>query len=195
MTEPVRSEVTDILLTLQGDQASHRVCADRLFEHVYNELHRIAVDLMHPQRVDHTLQPTALVHEAYLRLVDQSRADWQSRAHFCNVAARAMRQILVDHERHHRAAKRGGGRPKVTLDDNLGVGTENTVEVLELDEALTKLAGLDERMARVVEIRVFAGMTASETAFVLGISERTVHEDWRVAKMWLLHELSGGPAP
>ncbi len=192
MTEAARSEVTGILLSLQGDEAVRREYSDRLFEHVYNELHRIAIDLMSRERIDHTLQPTAIVHEAYLKLVDQTRTDWQSRAHFFNTAARAMRRILVDHARQHSTAKRGGESPHITFDDKLGVHTENVIEVLQLDEALTRLAAMDERMAQVVEYRVFAGMTATETAFVLNVSERTVRQDWRMAKMWLFRELSAG---
>jgi RNA polymerase sigma-70 factor (ECF subfamily) len=194
MTLTPQSEITGILLALQGDEAGRREYNNLLFEHVYNDLHRVATDLMHLQRVDHTLQPTAIVHEAYLRLVDQTRTDWQDRAHFFRTAARAMRQILVNHERNRSAAKRGGGGQKVTLDDKLAVGTKKNVAVLELDEALTSLAKLDERMAQVVELRVFTGMTVVEAAFVLGISERTVHEDWRVAKIWLRRALSGGPS-
>ncbi len=194
MAEPARSEVTGILLSLQGDEAGRQEYSDRLFEHVYSELHRIAVDLMRRERIDHTLQPTAIVHEAYLRLVDQTRTNWRDQAHFFRTAARAMRRILIDHERRRSAAKRGGGSPKVTLDSKLGVGTEKAVGVLELDEALTRLNEMDQRMAQVVEFRVFAGMTVVEAAFVLEVSERTVHQDWRMAKMWLRRELWGGPA-
>lgn len=195
MTQNARLEITGILLALQGDEAGRREYNDRLFEQVYNELHRIAVDLMHQQRTDHTLQPTAIVHEAYLRLVDQTRTDWQDRAHFFRTAARAMRQILVDHERRRSAAKRGGGGQKVTLNEELVAGTERAVKVLELDEALIRLSKMDQRMAQVVEFRVFAGMTVVETAFVLRVSDRTVDKDWQVAKIWLHRELSGGPAP
>ena len=145
MTQNARLEITGILLALQGDEAGRREYNDRLFEQVYNELHRIAVDLMHQQRADHTLQPTAIVHEAYLRLVDQTRTDWQDRAHFFRTAARAMRQILVDHERRRSAAKRGGGGQKVTLNEELVAGTERAVKVLELDEALIRLSRMDQR--------------------------------------------------
>jgi RNA polymerase sigma-70 factor (ECF subfamily) len=195
MTQTARSEITGILLSLQEDEAGRREYTDRLFEHVYNELHRIAVDLMHQQRADHTLQPTAIVHEAYLRLVDQTRTDWQDRAHFFRTAAQAMRQILVAHERRRTAAKRGGGGVKVTLDEQFGIGAHREIDVLALDDVLTRLAEMDERMAQVVELRVFAGMTVAEAAFALNVSDRTVHDDWRVAKMWLRHELPGGPAP
>ena len=192
MTESTRSEVTEILLALQDDEAGRHEYNDRLFEHVYNELHRVAVDLMRRERVDHTLQPTAVVHEAYLQLVDHTRTNWKDRAHFFRTAARAMRRILILHERRRSTTKRGGGRTKLTLDENLGVEMEKSVGVFELDEALTRLAELDERMAQVVEFRVFTGMTVKEASFVLGVSERTVHEDWRMAKLWLHRELSTG---
>jgi len=189
LTEPAQSEITGILLCLQKEKEKPREFTDQLFEHVYSDLHRIASALMRQQRKDHTLQPTAIVHEAYLRLVDQTRTDWKDRAHFFRTAALAMRQILVDHERCRRAAKRGHGN-KVTLDENLAIGTVNTIDVLSLDQALTRLAGMDQRMAQVVECRVFAGMTVLEAAFALQVSDRTAQEDWRVAKMWLRHELS-----
>jgi RNA polymerase sigma-70 factor (ECF subfamily) len=193
MTESIRSEVTGILLSLQGEGAGQREYSDQLFEHVYNELHRLAVDLMRQERIDHTLQPTAVVHEAYLRLVDQARTDWKSRAHFFRTAAQAMRRILIDHARQRSAAKRGGGRTIVTLDENLVGGSAKEIEVLELDEALTRLGEMDQRMVQVVEFRVFAGMTIAEAAFVLKVSKSTVDKDWLVAKMWLLRELSEGP--
>ncbi len=195
MTETARSEITGILLSLQDGEADRREQNDRLFEHVYNELHRVAAGLMRLQRSDHTLQPTAIVHEAYLRMVDQTRTDWQDRAHFFRTAARAMRQILVDHERRRSAAKRGGAGHKVTLDENLAVSTEKAIDVLELDDALTRLARMDQRMAQVVEYRVFTGMTLLEASFALQVSERTVQDDWRAAKMWLRHEFSKGTPP
>jgi RNA polymerase sigma-70 factor (ECF subfamily) len=193
MTEPARSKVTGILLSLQGEGAGQREYSDRLFEHVYNELHRFAVDLMRQERIDHTLQPTAVVHEAYLRLVDQARTDWKSRAHFFRTAAQAMRRILIDHARRRSADRRGGGRTMLTLDENLAGGMEKKIEVLELDEALTRLGAMDQRMAQVVEFHVFAGMTIAESAFVLNVSKRTVEKDWWMAKLWLLRDLSAGP--
>jgi RNA polymerase sigma factor (TIGR02999 family) len=192
MAESNRSEVTEILLALQGDEAGRREYSDRLFEHVYTELHRVAVGLMRRERTDHTLQPTEIVHEAYLQLVDHTRTNWKDRAHFFRTAARAMRRVLILYERQRRTAKRGGGRAKVTLDENLCGEREEGVGVLELDEALTRLAEMDERMARIVEFRVFSGMTVKEASFVLGVSERTVHQDWRMAKLWLHRELSTG---
>ena len=193
MAEPARSEVTGILLSLQGDEAGQREYSDRLFEHVYNELHRLAVDLMRHERIDHTLQPTAIVHEAYLRLVDQARTDWKSRVHFFRTAAQAMRRILIDHARQRSADKRGGGRTMVTLDENLVGKSAKEIEILELNEAMTRLGAMDQRMVQVVEFRVFAGMTIAEAAFVLNVSKRTVEKDWWMAKLWLLRELSAGP--
>lgn len=192
MTDTAPAGITGILLAMKDGSEPRRVCSDRLFEHVYDELHRIANILMHKQRADHTLQPTAIVHEAYLRLVDQHRTDWKDRAHFFRTAAMAMRQILVDHHRRRTAAKRGGNDCKVTLDENLADGKERAIDVLELDQVLTRLAKMDERMAQVVEYRIFTGMTIEETAFVLEVSVSTVQQDWQVAKMWLRHELTKG---
>jgi RNA polymerase sigma-70 factor (ECF subfamily) len=199
MEERTRSDVTRILRALcegEGDRKEH---SDRLFHEVYRELRRIAGGMMSRERPDHTLQPTALVHEAYLKLVDQTVPDWQNRAHFFGIAARAMRQILVDHARRHQAEKRGGAWRRVTLDENLpGTGAFTggaggaEVEILSLHEALEKLARRDERMARVVELRVFAGLLAREVALVLGVSKRTADEDWKLARMWLARELAGG---
>lgn len=194
MAEPNRSEFTRILLALQAAEGGDDAAAHRAFELVYDELHHLATDLMRAERADHTLQPTALVHEAYCRLVDQRRVGWRNRAHFFGIAARAMREILVDHARRRAAAKRGGDWKRITLHDGLSIATSSESEVLDLDRALTRLAELDGRMARVVELRVFVGMTAHEAAHVLGISKRTVQRDWLVAKMWLSRELAGGDA-
>jgi RNA polymerase sigma-70 factor (ECF subfamily) len=195
MADPDRDEITQILTGLHGGEGPNHEAAGRLFAAVFGELRRLAGGLMRNERTGHTLQPTALVNEAYLRLVDDSKVDWQNRAHFFGAAARAMRRILVDHARNRAAAKRGGGWHRITLDDALAVTTDRDIEILDLDRVLTKLASMDERMARVVELRVFAGMSVEETALILGISVRTIHNDWRVAKMWLARELSGGTAP
>ena len=183
--------ITRILCELHQDPKGAREAANRLFEAVHGELRRMAGRLMRDERRGHTLQPTALVHEAYLRLADAESVDWQGRAHFFGVAARAMRQILVDHAREHAAAKRGGGLRRVTLDDRVGMTNADELDLLDLDRILTRLAELDERMAQVVEYRVFAGMSVQEVAHVLGVSVRTVHNDWRVARMWLGRELTG----
>jgi RNA polymerase sigma-70 factor, ECF subfamily len=159
--------------------------AEQLYAAVYAELHGIAAALMRRERAEHTLQPTALVNEAYLRLVDQTQGDWQSRAHFFGIAARAMRQILVDHARKHAADKRGGGWRRVTLNEDVAEAEQLSLEILALNQALEQLAQDDARMAQVVELRVFAGLHAREVAHVLGVSKRTVDEDWRVARMVL----------
>ncbi len=192
MTPACHNELTEILIAHQPDAAGGHSYSDRIFEIVYDELKRLAGSLMRRERPDHTLQPTALVHEAYCRLVDQTRIEWQNRAHFFGIAARAMRQILVDHARKRVAAKRGGECQKVTLDERLELRVDADVEVSELDDALKRLEEMDERMSRVVELHVFGGMKEEEIAHVIGISRRTVQRDWQVAKLWLGRELSGG---
>jgi RNA polymerase sigma factor (TIGR02999 family) len=159
---------------------------------VYHELRRLAGGYLRGERPDHTLQPTALIHEAYVRLVEQDVPEWQGRAHFYGVAARLMRQILVDHARTRRASKRGGDQRKLSLDDAPPVFThEDAASLVALDEALKKLAALDERQCRVVEMRAFGGMGVEETARALGVSEPTVKRDMRVAQAWLRRELGG----
>jgi RNA polymerase sigma factor (TIGR02999 family) len=195
MSERSRHSITQILLGLPGDPGSHRAATDRLFKIVYDELRCLASGLMRGERPDHTLQSTAIVHEAYLRLVDDSRIEWQNRAHFFGVAARAMRQILVDHARRRRAAKRGGDMQRITLDENLGLEAVSDIEVLHLEEALTRLGEMHERMAQVVEFRVFGGLKNTEIAHLLGLSRQTIQDDWRVAKMWLCREFGGGTGP
>jgi RNA polymerase sigma factor (TIGR02999 family) len=185
------SDVTKILLSLQTGDVSECSAARKLFELAYDELHGIAAALMRKERADHTLQPTALVNEAYCRLIDQTRVGWENRAHFFGIAARAMRQILVDHARKKAAAKRGGDWQQITFDERMGVAQRPEIEIVELDEALQRLSEMDERMARVAELRVFGGLSSQETAHVLGVSKRTVQNDWRVARMWLSHELAG----
>ncbi len=188
-----RSDVTQILLDLGAGHGDADAVSERLYGAVYEELRGLARSLMRGERANHTLQPTALVHEAYFKLVDGARAGWESRAHFFGTAARAMRQILVDHARKHRAHKRGGELQRVTLDEALVGGQgEFDFEILALHDALEKLAREDERMARVVELRIFAGMSAKEAAHVLGFSKRTIDADWKMARMWLARELSPG---
>src|SRR5712692_1172228 len=156
---------------------------------VYEELRRLAHHFMSGQRPDHTLQTTALVNEAYLRLVDQTRPSWQDRAHFFAVAARAMRQILVDYARSNRAQKRGGGALKVELDEAALVSPKESKEIVDLHEALERLATLDSRKAQVVELKYFGGLNYDEMAEVLKISRVTVRRDWEFAKVWLYTEL------
>jgi RNA polymerase sigma-70 factor (ECF subfamily) len=156
---------------------------------VYEELHRVAHHHLSGQRPDHTLQTTALVNEAYLRLADQTNPNWQSRAHFFAVAARAMRQILVSYARSQQAQKRGGGALKVDLDEAALVSPEESKEIVELHEALEQLATLDSRKAQVVELKYFGGLNYEEIAEVLKISRVTVRRDWEFAKVWLYTEL------
>ncbi len=164
----------------------------KLMPLVYTELRHLAGHYLRAERIGHTLQPTALVHEAYLRLVGQDRADWQNRAHFMGVAAQLMRRILVDYARRRLAGKRGGIAVKVDLDGvDLGAGTPKLEEILAVDEALRRLSELDPQQGRVVELRYFAGLTVEETGEALGISTRTVKRDWAVAEAWLRCELSG----
>jgi RNA polymerase sigma factor (TIGR02999 family) len=182
-----RDLVTDTLLAWRAGDGG---AVDRLFPLVYDELHRIAHRQLRHERPGHTLNTTAVVHEAYLDLVDQQRAEWVDRAHFLGAAAFVMRRVLLEHARSHNAAKRGGGLSQVTLDDALIASADERAEMLlVIDDALTRLAEVDKRLARVVECRFFGGLTAGETAEVLGITERTVERDWVKAKMLLAHSL------
>lgn len=178
--------MTQLLLEWSsGDRAA----LDRLMPLVYGELRRLAAGHLARERRDHTLQPTALVNEAFLRLVDQRRIQWQGRAHFLALAATLMRQLLISHARKHRAGKRGGGRLCVTLHDWDAVVEARDVKLVALDEALSSLAALDSRQARIVELRFFGGLTVEEAAAVLGVSPATVKLDWSLARAWLLREL------
>jgi RNA polymerase sigma factor (TIGR02999 family) len=190
MQETPAGEITRILSNLGRSDLDPGVVTGRLFELVYAELRRMAGGLMRNERPDHTLQPTALVNEAYLRLVEGAPVEWESRAHFFGIAATAMRRILVEHARERATAKRGGGWRRITLDGVIGQSGVTDAEILDLDLALNRLAEMDARMARVVEMHVFAGMGMTEIAHTLRVSERTVHGDWRMARMWLARELS-----
>jgi RNA polymerase sigma factor (TIGR02999 family) len=184
-------KVTELLRAWrQGDRAAE---AD-LLPLVYGELRARAARALGRERSDHTLQPTALVHEAYLRLVGQEQVDWQDRAHFFAIAAKLMRQILIDHARRHGSAKRGGGREPVSLEVVGEVaGQAPAADLLALDEALTRLARFDPAAAQVVELRYFGGLTVEETAGALGRSASTVVRQWRAARAWLWDELGGSP--
>jgi RNA polymerase sigma factor (TIGR02999 family) len=183
----MQEETTRLLLEAAG---GNRAAADALLPLVYDELRAIAAQKMRSERADHTLQPTALVNEAFLRLVDQTRVQWQGRAHFCAVAASMMRRILVDHARRRDADKRGAGQRPVVLDEAFAPsGGQNPVDIVALDDLLNRLAELNERHARVVELRFFGGLTVEETAHALGISPATVKNDWRAARAWLLIHL------
>lgn len=175
-------DVTRLLLDWSnGDKAA----LDELMPAVYDELRHLAAHYLNRERSNHTLQPTALVHEAYLKLVDESRVDWQNRAHFFAAAARMMRHILVDHARAHNAAKRGGGNLKVTLNEAVAAFATPDLDLLALDDALNELSELDPQQSRVVELRYFGGLSIEDTAAVLGISPATVKRDWMTAKAWL----------
>lgn len=184
--EHASGEITQLLQALR---AGDREAEDQLLDVVYGELHRIAARHMRRERIDHTLQATALIHEAYVRLIDQQAKDWQNRTHFYAVAAQVMRRILVDHARTHGTAKRGGGQYKVSLDDALPLTTEQSDALVALDEALSRLSKFDPRKSRIVELRYFGGLSVEEIARALGISSRTVKRDWTVAKAWLYGEL------
>jgi RNA polymerase sigma-70 factor, ECF subfamily len=177
-----QQEVTRLLIRLMDGE---RAVLDDLLPLVYAELRRLAAGYLRHERPGHTLQPTALVHEAYLRLVDQTQVQWQNRAHFFGVAAQMMRRILVDHARSQQAEKRGGDIQKLALDENIDVSGERAAELIALDEALARLAELDPQKSRIVELRFFGGLSVEETAEVLGVSAPTVKRQWRMAKAWL----------
>jgi RNA polymerase sigma factor (TIGR02999 family) len=162
---------------------------NQLLPVVYAELRRVAARQLRRERPNHTLQPTALVHEAYLRLVDQRQLDWQGRAHFFGVAAQVMRRVLVDHARRRAADKRGQGVPRVPIDEAYEVAASSELPILALDHALDRLQQLDANLARLVELRAFGGLTIEEAAHVLSVSPATVKRDWRTARAWLTREL------
>jgi len=179
--------ITALLLQASlGDRAA----MDQLFPLVYDQLRRMASSSLRRERPDHTLGTTGLVHEAYLRLVDQTRVGWRDRAHFYAVAALAMRRILVDYARRHRRAKRGGGQRPVSLDEGAVSLDERAENIVALDEALTRLAELNPRLSRIVECRFFGGLTEEEIAEALGVTTRTVKRDWAKARGWLYQELT-----
>ena len=186
MSAPVETEISQLLIEWgRGDQEA----LDRLMPLVYDELRRLATRHLRRERPDHTLQTTALVHEAYLALVGQRQANWQNRAQFFAIAAQLMRRILVDYARSHRAAKRGGDYIKLSLDEAAALPDEKSAELLALDEALDRLAAVDPQQSRVVELRVFGGLSVEETAAALDISPRTVKREWSMAKAWLHQQL------
>lgn len=191
--EDREAEVTEIVNRLRSEAGGERPSAEQLLPHVYNELRQLARRYLSRERPGHTLEPTALVHEAYIKLVDQSKVDWQGRTHFFAVGAKVMRHLLIDHARGKGRAKRGGDRQKVTLAEGLtpfGSGALDAEDLLALNEGLDRLAELDARQARVVELRFFGGLTVPEAALVLGVSNRTIEGDWAHARAWLKRELS-----
>jgi len=186
----------DVTRLLSETIAGHEEAAARLFPIVYDELRRLAASALRRERADHTLQPTALVHEAFLRLVDVPDAHWHDRSHFVAIAARAMRRVLVDHARGRNALKRGSAEVRVPLDDvDVPSGESGDVDLVALDDVLERLAALDERQARIVELRFFGGLTVDETAALIGSSPRTVKRDWHMARAWLRRELAVGRPP
>jgi RNA polymerase sigma factor (TIGR02999 family) len=181
----------DVTLLLGQMKRGERDAAAQLMPLVYRELRKIAGACMRDERPGHTLQPTALVHEAYLKLIDLNRVDWRDRAHFFGVAAKIMRQVLVSYARKRRAAKRGGGDQKLNLDWlEVEASPQKLEEIVAIDEALVRLQKLDARQAQVVEMHYFAGMSVRETAEALGVSSRTVDIDWATARLWLRRELA-----
>ena len=182
-------EVTQLLQAMaRGDQSA----GERLLPLVYAELHRLAISFMRKERQDHTLQPTALINEAYLRLAN-GHLNWQNREHFIGVAANTMRRVLVDHARAHKAKMRGGEFRRVQLEDGLIISEERADETLALDEALNELTEVNPRQARVVELRYFGGLSVEQIAGVLEIAPRTVKRDWALARIWLFNKLRTDP--
>jgi len=185
-------EITQLLASWsQGD----KVALDQLVPLVYPELRRLAKRHMGRENPDHTLQTSALINEAYLKLVDQQDVEWQNRAHFFAVAAQVMRHILVDHARTRNYAKRGGGAPKLPLDEAAVLTEQRAGELIALDDALKDLAALDERKSQLIELRFFGGLSMEETAEVMNISPSTVQREWRAAKAWLHHTMTGATNP
>lgn len=186
-------DVTGLLIALRGGDKD---ASDRLMQAVYQDLRKKAAAFLRRERRGHTLQPTALVHETYLRMVDQKRVVWQNRAHFLGVAAEMMRRILVNHARSHKAAKRGGGGTRVTLDEALASSRPRDLDLIALDDALSELAALDPRQSRVVELRAFGGLSVEETAEAMDISPVTVTRCWSFSRAWLARRIARrGPAP
>jgi RNA polymerase sigma factor (TIGR02999 family) len=183
------TDPTQITVLLRELADGNRAVVDAIIPLVYNELHRLAERHMARERPDHTLNATALVHEAYMKLVDQREVAWQNRAHFLAIAAQAMRRILINHAQRRRADKRGGGEGFVTFNDEVMGANARADELLALDDVLSRLQNLDERQAKVVEYRFFGGLKHEEIAEVLGVSLPTVRRDWRLARAWLSREL------
>ena len=184
---PSGTDVTRLLTEIsQGDERA----ADRLLPCLYEELRELAEGYLRRERPDHILQPTALVHEAYLKLVDQTQVDWRGNTHFKAVAAAAMHRVLIDHARARSREKRGGNWRQIALDDAFYLSGTQAVDALELDEALEKMRKLDERQCRIMELRLFGGLSNEEIAKALGVSLRTVERDWKMGRTWLRRELS-----
>jgi len=195
MSTPAPSDVTVIIQRLGDRRGQDPEAVDLLLPLIYDELHLIADRIMRGERCDHTLQPTALVHEVYLRMVGAQDLRWNDRAHFLALAARVMRRILVDHARKHGSAKRAGGLQRVTLVDEAAIAPDRDLQVLDLDDAMSKLQAEDDRAGRVAEMRIFGGLTVKEIAAALDVSTRTVDGDWAMARLWLSREICGETPP
>ena len=188
--EPGLTIQTDVTQLLAEAKAEGQNGLNALFEAVYNELRFLARDYLRQERSDHTLQTTALVHEAYVRLSSGQQIVWENRAQFFSIASQVMRHILVDHARKHTAAKRGHGAERSSLDAAVDLATDRNIDFLALDDALKMLALLDEEQSRIVELRFFGGLTISEIAGILGVSEMTVSRKWKTAKLWLQDQMT-----
>ena len=185
----MRADPSITQLLLESSKGDKRAL-DELMPAVYGELRRLAESYIQSERPDHTLQATALVHEAYLRLIDQRKVDWKNRAQFFALAAKMMRRILVNHAEAHKAAKRGGQAQKLSLDEAISFFAQQQLDLLDLNEALDRLSVLDARQGRIIELRFFGGLTVDEVADVIEMSPATVKREWDMAKTWLLRELS-----
>ena len=192
MKSPARHQITELLAEWrEGNQSA----LDELYPLVYDELHRLARRYMSRERKDHTLQTTALINEAYVRMVDQKNVNWANRSHFFAISAQIMRRILIDHARRHAYAKRGGGAQQVSLEEVAAIAPEQGRELMRLDEALKSLAERDPRRSQVVELRYFGGLNNEEIAGVLHVSENTVTRDWNMARAWLYQQLTENATP
>ena len=188
MSQPISSEITQMLIELTDGNSE---VVNQILPHIYDELRKLAGSYLRRERSDHTLQPTALVHEAYMKLIDQKQVKWQNRAPFFGIAAQVMRRILMDHARKHKAEKRGGEADKLPLEEEiLLVSQESSSQLIALDDALKALAELDPQKAKIVELRYFGGLSIEETAEVTGVSVPTVNRQWKTAKAWLYGQLA-----
>lgn len=187
-SDPDKLAVTQLLAEVVDGQQD---ASDRLMPLVFDQLHGLAERLLRHERAGHTLQPTALVNEAYVRMVRHNKIDWKGKTHFFAIGARNMRRILVDHARHRKRHKRGGEMQRIPLTDDLCVSNRNDEDVLAVEDALQKLAELDPRQEQIVELRFYGGLTVEEVAEVLGVSKRTVESDWTMVRAWLRRELGG----
>lgn len=188
MTYDQSEQTTTLLDAVSGGD---RQAADKLMSLLYDEFRRLAADYLNREKPQHTLQPTALVHEAFLRLVNQQHVTWQGRSHFFAIGAQAMRRILVDHARRKKREKHGGGLQRIELEESMTISKSRDEDLLAIDDALQELAKVDPRQAKIVELRFFGGLTVAEVAEVLGVSKRTVEYEWTMVRAWLRRELSG----